>query len=59
LTDGASKAPPSASRQPLCASLPELTGNKGNNSKMKLKITLILLICFSKIYSQKIEKEIG
>jgi hypothetical protein len=26
---------------------------------MKLKITLILLICFSKIYSQKIEKEIG
>jgi len=26
---------------------------------MKLKIALILLICFSKIYSQKIEKEIG
>lgn len=26
---------------------------------MKLKITLIILICFSKIYSQKIEKEIG
>lgn len=26
---------------------------------MKLKITLILLICFSKIYSQKIENEIG
>lgn len=26
---------------------------------MKLKITLLLLICFSKIYSQKIEKEIG
>ena len=26
---------------------------------MKLKITLILLICFSKIYSQKIEREIG
>lgn len=26
---------------------------------MKLKITLLLLICFSKIYSQKITKEIG
>lgn len=26
---------------------------------MKLKITLLILICFTKIYSQKIEKEVG
>ena len=43
----------------MCTGLLEQNGNKENNSIMKLKIALILLICFSKINSQKIEKEIG
>lgn len=47
------------SGEALYASLLEPTVNKRKYPKMKLKITLILLICFSKIYSQKIEKEIG